>query len=176
MNGISLFEIVKEQFYSNAPSTIARVGLARLQLTWVVISAFIGTCFAWFGSGQDAGASILAANAVFTALSVTMAMFFWPRAINLKNDPEFVLRDERWHVYRLTTQLFWTVLVGVASTGLAVVQLAIPTQASHDGLTEITTFGTIISAISVGLTAYQVMLLGQSVFRLYAATFWMPRA
>lgn len=176
MNGVSIFEIVREQFYSKAPATIARRGLARIQFVWLVISLIVGIAYGMYGSATDAGASVLAANAVFTALSVTMAMFFWPRAINLKNDKEFDTKDERWHVYRLTAQLFWTVLVGIASTGLAVVQLAIPSAVNNDGLAESSFLGTAVQAVSVALTVYQVLLLGQSVFRLYAATYWMPRA
>lgn len=170
MNGVSLLQIVKEQFFSMAPPSIARPGLARLQLVWVLVSALLAVAYALVASDADAGASILAANAVFTALSITMAMFFWPRAINIKSDPEFAAKDQRWHVYRLTTQLFWTVLVGIVATGLAVVQLVVPSGNPWE------TLSTITSSISVGLTVYQVLLLGQSVFRLYAATFWMPRA
>ena len=92
----------------------------------------------------------------------------------------------------MTTQLFWTVLVGITSTGLAVIQLAIPLvqvdasktdqsiigktiEAISVGLTD-WNVGLVVQAVSVGLTIYQVLLLGQSVFRLYAATFWMPKA
>ena len=109
----------------------------------------------------------MAANAVFTALSVTMAMLFWPRATNAKNIPGFNTSDERWHVYRLTTQLFWTVLVGILATGLAVAQLAVP---------ECWLLRDVLAALTVSLTVYQVLLLGQSVFRLYSATYWMNSA
>jgi hypothetical protein len=168
MNGVSILEIIREQFYSKAPDTIARPGVAWLQIAWLIASAILATGYGLFGSSDDLGVSILAANAIFTALSVTMAMFFWPRAINLKNDAEFAAKPERWHVYRLTTQLFWTVLVGILATGLAVVQLAIPDA--------FCIFNQVVQAVLVGLTIYQVLLLGQCVFRLYAATFWMPRA
>jgi hypothetical protein len=176
LNGVSIFQIVRDQFFSKAPKSIAREGLSYVQFVWLLTSVLVGAAYGFFGSASDAGASVLAANAVFTALSVTMAMFFWPRAINLKSDRDFAAKDERWHVYRLTTQLFWTVLVGIASTGLAVVQLAIPIVISKDGLETQSLFGLIVQAVSVGLTIYQVLLLGQSVFRLYSATFWMPRA
>ncbi len=99
-----------------------------------------------------------------------MAMFFWPRAINIKSDAEFAARDERWHVYRLTTQLFWTVLVGITATGLALVQLVIPDKIELWFARSNSRTSTSWSmAVSVGLTIYQVLLLGQSVFRLYAA-------
>lgn len=176
MNGVSVLRIVRDQFYSEAPESIARKGLEVLQLVWLAVSIAVGVGYGVFGSATDSGASVLAANAVFTALSVTMAMFFWPRAINLKSDPSFNRSDERWHVYRLTTQLFWTVLVGILSTGLAVVQLAIPLVVDENGVVATSMVGTIVQAVSVGLTIYQVLLLGQSVFRLYAATFWMPKA
>jgi hypothetical protein len=170
VNGIPLLEILKEQFYSKAPATIARPGISILQIIWLLLAGLFGVGYGLFATDADAGASILAANAVFTALSITMAMFFWPRAINIKSDAEFNLLDERHHVYRLTTQLFWTVLVGIVATGLAVVQLVLPSGGVWDVV------GTVTSAASVGLTVYQVLLLGQSVFRLYAATIWMPRA
>lgn len=175
MNGIRLYQIVKDQFYSEAPPSIAREGIARLQIFWLAIALAVGVLYGIFGSKNDVGASVLAANAVFTALSITMAMFFWPRAINIKSDAEFALQDERWHVYRLTTQLFWTVLVGIVATGLAVVQLVIPVDPDAANPPVDLASG-IVQAVSVGLTVYQVLLLGQSVFRLYAATFWMPRA
>jgi hypothetical protein len=139
-------------------------------LVWVACSVLLGVAYGLLAGTADAGASILAANAVFTALSITMAMFFWPRAINIKADATFAGKDERWYVYRLTTQLFWTVLVGIVATGLAVMQLIIPGGCAWDLLRALT------GSTSVGLTIYQVLLLGQSVFRLYAATFWMPRA
>jgi hypothetical protein len=177
MNGVSIFRIVQDQFYSTETLPgIARKGLAWVQLAWLFVALLVGAAYAVLGSSPDVGASVLAANAVFTALSVTMAMFFWPRAINLKSDKAFSASIERWHVYRLTTQLFWTVLVGVASTGLAVVQLVIPTVQNGHGMVELTFLGVGVEAVSVAMTVYQVLLLGQSVFRLYAATFWMPRA
>ncbi|MFF2493480.1 hypothetical protein [Agromyces sp. NPDC058064] len=188
MNGVSLLQIVREQFFSEAPPAIAKPGIAWLQLFWLLAAAIVGGIYATSASlaGDEAGtgdpgAAVLAANAVFTALSVTMAMFFWPRAINLKNDPKFSKTDERWHVYRLTTQLFWTVLVGILATGLAVLQLAIPATlgAFATGIDlpgNLDTLRTSIEAVSIALTSYQVLLLGQSVFRLYAATYWMPRA
>ncbi|RLP84172.1 hypothetical protein D9V34_05135 [Mycetocola lacteus] len=150
--------------------------MARVQFAWLAIGILVGVAHGFWGTSTDTGASVLAANAVFTALSVTLVMFFWPWAINLKNDAEFNAKDERWQVYRLTTQLFWTVLVGIASTGLAVVQLALPLIANNENIMEPSLAGIIVQAVSVGLTAYQVLLLGQSVFHLYAATFWMPRA
>jgi hypothetical protein len=168
LNGVPLLRIFLDQFVSKAPPSIARAGIAWLQVVWLVVSALLGLAYSLADVQQDVGASVLAANAVFTALSVTMAMFFWPRAINLKNDAQFALMEERWHVYRLTTQLFWTVLVGVTSTGLAVAQLVI--ASSMEALTQT------VESLSVGLTIYQVLLLAQSVFRLYAATFWMPKA
>jgi len=168
MNGVPLLRILLDQFFSKAPPSIAKPGLAWLQVAWVVLSALLGVAYSLGTDDRDVGASVLAANAVFTALSVTMAMFFWPRAINLKNDAQFALVDERWHVYRLTTQLFWTVLVGVTSTGLAVAQLVITNN--------LTALAQLVESLSIGLTIYQVLLLAQSVFRLYAATFWMPRA
>lgn len=168
MNGVSLLQIVWEQFYSKAPPTIAREGFAIIQFVWLAVATSVGILYGLYGTSEDVGAAVLAANAVFTALSVTMAMFFWPRAINIKSDEKFSTKDERWHVYRLTTQLFWTVLVGIVATGLAVVQLVIPSDLQFAW--------TVIQAVSVGLTVYQVLLLGQSVSRLYAATFWMPRA
>jgi hypothetical protein len=168
MNGVPLLRIFLDQFVSKAPPSIAKPGIAWLQVVWLILSAVLGLAYSLANVERDVGASVLAANAVFTALSVTMAMFFWPRAINLKNDAQFALMDERWHVYRLTTQLFWTVLVGVTSTGLAVAQLVI--ASNMDTLNEI------VESLSVGLTIYQVLLLAQSVFRLYAATFWMPKA
>ncbi|RWZ52521.1 hypothetical protein ELQ90_00755 [Labedella phragmitis] len=177
MNGVSVLQIAREQFYSLAPPSIARPGLAWLQLVWLVLSGLVGLAFGFTAPTRDPGASILAANAVFTALSVTMAMFFWPRAINMKADARFSATDERWHVYRLTTQLFWTVLVGILATGLAVIQLVIPDRlALWFGVVELELTSTVIQALSVGLTVYQVLLLAQSVFRLYAATYWMPRA
>jgi len=177
MNGVSLLQIVREQFYSKAPPSIARPGLALIQVVWLVLGLVVSVAYALADVSGDPGASILAANAVFTALSITMAMFFWPRAINIKSDAEFAARDERWHVYRLTTQLFWTVLVGITATGLAVVQLVIPDKIElWSGALDLSTVSVVVQAVSVGLTVYQVLLLGQSVFRLYAATFWMPRA
>ncbi|MDQ1110693.1 hypothetical protein QE418_000141 [Microbacterium testaceum] len=177
MNGVSLLQIVREQFYSEAPPSIARPGVARIQVFWLALGLIVAVAYALADVSGDPGASILAANAVFTALSITMAMFFWPRAINIKSDSEFAARDERWHVYRLTTQLFWTVLVGIAATGLAVVQLVIPDRIEFwFGTVELAVTSTVVQSISVGLTVYQVLLLGQSVFRLYAATYWMPRA
>lgn len=97
-----------------------------------------------------------------------MAMFFWPRAIDIKNDPKLLNKDARWYVYLLTTQLFWTVMVGILATGATILCLAI--DSFIQGVTEN------LLAACVGLTAYQVLLLGQSVFRLYAATFWLSRA
>lgn len=168
MNGISPWQILREQFYSEAPPSIARKGIAWLQWAWVAISVAVSAAYFVVDPVADLGALVLAANAVFTALSITMAMFFWPRAINLKNDPDFQAKDERWHVYRLTTQLFWTVLVGILATGLAVVALVLPPCWTVAAL--------FADSILVGFTIYQVILLGQCVFRLYAATFWMPRA
>lgn len=175
MNGIRLRQIVKDQFFSEAPPSVAREGVARIQLIWLFIGVVVGFAYGIFGAKTDVGASVLAANAVFTALSITMAMFFWPRAINIKSDKDFALQDERWHVYRLTTQLFWTVLVGIVATGLAVVRLVIPVDPDHAN-PPVDVASSLVQAISIGLTIYQVLLLGQSVFRLYAATFWMPRA
>lgn len=168
MNGISIFRLVQDQFYSKAPPAIARPGWDRVQIGWLIVSAIVGTVFVVSDPQGDVGAAVLAANAVFTALSVTMAMFFWPRAINVKSDKDFMGKDERWNVYRLTTQLFWTVMVGILATGLAIAILVIP---ESWGIV-----GTVIGAISVALTAYQVLLLAQSVARLYAATYWMPHA
>ncbi|MEX8034251.1 hypothetical protein AB6V29_14545 [Microbacterium sp. 20-116] len=167
MKGISVWRLVRDQFHSDAPPSIARQGAQPLQFSWAALAALLGLAYGLSAPTDDPGAAVLAANAVFTALSVTMAMLFWPRAINAKTTPGFNTSDERWHVYRLTTQLFWTVLVGIVATGLAVAQLAVP---SHWLLSNV------VSAVTVSLTMYQVLLLGQSVFRLYAATFWMNRA
>lgn len=168
MRGVSVWRIIRDQFYSgDAPPSVARQGIDWLQIVWLVLGVGVGVVFFLSAPESDPGAAILAANAIFTALSVTMAMLFWPRAINAKNIPGFNTSDERWHVYRLTTQLFWTVLIGILATGLAVGQLAIPTS---------WTLSAVVAAGTVGLTAYQVLLLGQSVFRLYSATFWMKEA
>lgn len=168
MRGIPIWQIVRDQFYSDeAPPTVARKGLAWLQIVWLALGLSVGVGFFLSNSESDPGAAILAANAIFTALSVTMAMLFWPRAINAKNISGFNTSDERWHVYRLTTQLFWTVLIGIFATGLAVAQLAVPVE---------WLLSDAVAAGTVGLTAYQVLLLGQSVFRLYSATFWMKEA
>lgn len=168
MKGVSVWRIIRDQFHSgDVPRSVARRGIDYLQLLWVFLAVGIGVAFFFAAPTTDPGAAVLAANAVFTALSVTMAMLFWPRAINAKNTPGYNTSDDRWHVYRLTTQLFWTVLVGITATGLAVAQLAIPTCWP---------LSSYVSALTVALTAYQVLLLGQSVFRLYAATFWMKEA
>lgn len=169
MNGVPVLKILIDQFYSHAPEQIVRPGLRWLQFVWLVLGSAIGVCYGFWGDIENGLGSVLAANAIFTALSLTMAMFFWPKAINLKNDPDFLASPTRWHVYRLTTQLFWTVLIGIIATGLAIVQVGI----SATGFDLLIAVGI---SICVGLTAYQVLLLGQSVISLYAATYWMPKA
>jgi len=100
-----------------------------------------------------------------------MAMFFWPRAVNLKSDPTFLSSPTRWHVYQLTTQLFWTVLIGIVATGLALLQFAASgKEICGCGLSHY------LLTVCVTLTVYQVMLLAQSVLVLYSATYWLPRA
>ncbi|WP_396290495.1 hypothetical protein [Curtobacterium sp. KT1] len=168
MNGVSVWQIVREQFWSEAPPVVARAGLQWVQIVWLAISGAFGIGSWLAGADFDATTAVLAANAIFTALGITMAMFFWPRAIDLKNDPQFKLADERWHVYRLTTQLFFTVLVGIVATGVALFAALIP---EHWLVLQV-----VINATAMGLTLYQVLLLAQCVFRLYAATYWMPRA
>jgi hypothetical protein len=169
VNGISIFQLIRDQFVPrNVPPSVARGRLTLLQALWIVCAVAIGLAFYKFGDRADAASAILAANAIFTALSLTMAMFFWPKAINLKNDPELLHTDARWYVYLLTTQLFWTVIVGISATGATILSLAIESYAKPATA--------VLLAVCVGLTAYQVLLLGQSVFRLYAATFWLARS
>jgi hypothetical protein len=169
VNGVSILQLIRDQFLpKNVPPSVARAGLTVLQVFWVGSAVSVALAFHKFGDKGTAASAILAANAIFTALSLTMAMFFWPRAINVKNDPELLRSDARWYVYLLTTQLFWTVIVGIGATGMTILSLAIDSLAKE--------FTSTLLAICVGLTAYQVLLLGQSVFRLYAATFWLARS
>lgn len=169
MNGVSILRLIRDQFLpKNTPPSVGRKRLTGLQAGWVVLAAMVAILYALFGDSGSASSSVLAANAIFTALSLTMAMFFWPRAIDIKNDPKLLKSDARWYVYLLTTQLFWTVIVGIFATGATILCLAI------DSFLKPVTDN--LLAVCVGLTAYQVLLLGQSVFRLYAATFWLSRS
>lgn len=162
--------MIRDQFLpANVPPSVAKGGLTSLQVTWLVISALVAVGFNLWGDDKGASSAVLAANAIFTALSLTMAMFFWPRAIDIKNDQELLNSSARWYVYLLTTQLFWTVIVGIVATGATILCLAL------DTFTWKVVSSTLLT-ICVGLTAYQVLLLGQSVFRLYAATFWLSRS
>ncbi len=43
MNGVSLLQIVREQFYSKAPPSIARPGLARIQVVWLALGLVVAS-------------------------------------------------------------------------------------------------------------------------------------
>ena len=171
MNGIPVLRILRDQFYSEAPVEIERPGLRRLQFLWLAMAILVGGASFFLGPVQNGMSSVLAANAIFTALSVTMAMFFWPRAVNLKSDADLMSSPLRWYIYRLTTQLFWTVVVGIVATGLALIHLAGSGRSLCGcGL------GHALLAVCIGLTVYQVLLIAESAFVLYGATYWLPKA
>lgn len=167
MNGVPFWRLAKDQLWSDADPEVSRPGLRWFQILLIAIAAAVGVLSGILGSASGAIGNVLAANAIFSALSVTMAVFYWPRAINLRRDPALIASPLRWHIYRLTTQLFWAVLIGLVGTGTAMVGMA---ASSVCGVSAI------LVSTAIGLAAYQVLLLAQSTLYLYAATYWLDRA
>jgi drug/metabolite transporter (DMT)-like permease len=158
--------LLSDQFIS-VPATTGGRRRPWEQYASVVLGLIGAALVALRGCGTDATGALLSATSILTGLIFTMAMRFWERSIDIRDDPNAFLNPERvGTIDRMRSQLIWTVLCGIVSTSwLAGMALTTGNAVS-------TVWA---AAVAAGLIVYQLAQVGVALLSLYAASYTLRK-